>query len=198
MAICDSYYRFTWVDIGDYGSSSDASTFKHTALYNALERNSANIPEKCKLPRSNVTLPYFFIGDAIFPLKPYLLKPFSKNEILGEREKVFNYRVSRARNCIEDAFGILSEKWQILQKSMNLKIDTSVAVVQAIVCLHNFIITDELPLKECERQYCVPKNRNANCNTDFNMEEEEIVYDVAYDVRQQLASYFFSPEGQIH
>lgn len=36
LAMCNSNYCFTFVDIGDYGKNSDASIFKNTDLYKKL------------------------------------------------------------------------------------------------------------------------------------------------------------------
>ena len=58
------------------------------------------------------TLPYVIVGDRIFPLKSWLLKPFPGRS-LEECRRVFNCRLYRTRRCIENAFGILSAKWRI-------------------------------------------------------------------------------------
>jgi len=43
---------------------------------------------------------------------PNFLKPYNQKELNYER-KVFNYRLSRGRNVIENAFGILSSRFRI-------------------------------------------------------------------------------------
>lgn len=48
------------------------------------------------------------IGDDVFPLRTYLLKPYSKTGLTNV-EKIFNYRLSYARIVVKNAaFGILS------------------------------------------------------------------------------------------
>ena len=42
MAVCDSKYRFTLVDIGDSGSQSDGSVFANSFLGHAMENDMLN------------------------------------------------------------------------------------------------------------------------------------------------------------
>jgi hypothetical protein len=55
------------------------------------------------------------IGDEVFPLKTYLMKPYWYAQWSFE-EKVFNYRLSRSRRIVENAFGILARRFRVLEK----------------------------------------------------------------------------------
>ncbi|XP_043479941.1 uncharacterized protein LOC122509765 [Leptopilina heterotoma] len=92
LAACDAHLRFTWIDVGDYGSVSDASAFLYTDLYTALEHNELDLPPAAAIPRTNIVVPYAFVGDAIFPFRNYLMKPFDRNHRLTERQIYYNYR----------------------------------------------------------------------------------------------------------
>jgi len=48
-------------------------------------------------------------GDEAYPLEAYLMQPFARTDVSCE-ECVFNYSLSRARRCVECAFGILTAK----------------------------------------------------------------------------------------
>ena len=74
------------------GSISDVSAFQNTDLYQALETFQAGLPENGILPHCNIQLPFFYIGDAIFTLASYLMKPFARVVGLTERQRTFNYR----------------------------------------------------------------------------------------------------------
>jgi len=107
LALCDANYCFTFVDIGDYGSTNDASVLSNSALGQAFDKG----PETCPCNYKNVdNLPFALIGDDIFPQKSWLMKPFP-GKGLAEHQRVYNCRLSRARRTIGNAFGILSAKW---------------------------------------------------------------------------------------
>ena len=59
-------------------------------------------------------LPYFLVGDEIFPLQEWVIKTYSKSALTSEIKQIFNYRQSHARRVIENAFGILVSRWRIL------------------------------------------------------------------------------------
>ena len=76
MAVCDAQYYFTLVDIGDYGQHSDGGVLSHSNFGQAMENRTLSIPEPCNLPGTTTTLPFVFVGDAAFSLKPYILRPY--------------------------------------------------------------------------------------------------------------------------
>lgn len=52
-------------------------------------------------------MPYVLLGDDAFALTNYFLKPYPGRQLDSEEKTVFNYRVSRCRRVIENAFGEL-------------------------------------------------------------------------------------------
>ena len=42
---------------------------------------------------------YHVVGDDIFPLKSWMMKPYPEN--LSYEQRIYNYRISRARRTIE-------------------------------------------------------------------------------------------------
>ena len=109
QAVCDAKYCFTFVDIGAYVGIDDSRVLSETLYGTAFDEAPTkwNLPSPAPVEGQNLT--FVLLGDAIFPLKPWLMKPFpGKN--LDEPQRVFNFRPSRTRRSIEDAFGILSAK----------------------------------------------------------------------------------------
>ena len=53
-----------------------------------------------------------FIGDEASPLKDNLLRSYPGRN-LDEKLRIFNYRLSRARRVVENAFGILSSRREV-------------------------------------------------------------------------------------
>ena len=104
MAACDSKYRFIMVDIGDTGRQSDGSVYANCFLGNAIQLNTLKLPTDGNMPiGSQMNLPYVFIGDNAFALKTNMMKPYPFQNLPLD-EKVFNYRLSRARRTIENVW----------------------------------------------------------------------------------------------
>ena len=68
-------------------------------------------------------LNYFLVGDEIFPLKAWLLRPYPGN--LTDSQKVFNYQLSRSRRTIENTFGILASRWRIFRRPIKAKVENA-------------------------------------------------------------------------
>lgn len=79
-----------------------------------------------------------FSSETAFPLEEHILKDFL-NHNLSVTQRVFNYRLHRARLYVECAFGILSNKWRILHRPLNVSRKFSKNIVKATVMLHNIV-----------------------------------------------------------
>lgn len=118
-----------------------------------LENGRASLPEPTSLPKRDIPFPYVVVADEAFPLKPYLMRPFPRRmDRMTNEERIFNYRLSRARLCIENTFGILSSRWRILHRRMCCSVENAQRICKALVCLHNFIMIND----ERNGQYCPP------------------------------------------
>lgn len=96
------------------------------------------LPERTKLPKSEKSFPYFYVADPAFPLKNNLMRPYP-GKLLSREKRIFNYRTSRARVVIENAFGILVARWRILLTKINCYPENADKIVLATIALHNFI-----------------------------------------------------------
>ena len=69
--------------------------------------DQVNLPPPTRLPEdeNGRDMPYVFLGDEAFPLKPYLLRPYPGRQLDTDAKKVYNYRLSRCRRVIENTFG---------------------------------------------------------------------------------------------
>jgi len=139
MAVADAQMRFTYVDIGCQGRVSDGGVWANCSLRRAIEENELNIPQTSLLPRTNVEAPNFMVADDAFPLSKNLLKPFPGRGLTYDK-KIFNYRLSRARRIIENAFGLLVAKFRIFKCEIDASVERARSYVLACVCLHNFLI----------------------------------------------------------
>lgn len=193
LALADAEYRFTFLQVGDFGRTSDGGVYNGSALGRAMEAKTLSVPADCPLPGSGAQgpMPYTMVGDAAFPLKTYLMRPFPGKQI-PKWCRMFNYRLSRARMVIECAFGILSSRWRVLHTKMNMKPSNADSVVTAACILHNYLLNpseNQRWLEESEeRVEVLPRVRNMGGNRGCRE---------AYDVREKLCTFFNSPEGRV-
>lgn len=138
QAVSDPDYKFLVVEVGGKGRQADGGTFASSALCDCLENKTFNMPPDCNLPNSNVKAPHVLVGDEAYPLKMYLMRPYARRNLTAAKT-TFNYRLSRARRCIECAFGILFAKWRILAKSIETNVKNAVTIIKCVCLLHNII-----------------------------------------------------------
>ncbi|XP_025420197.1 uncharacterized protein LOC112690399 [Sipha flava] len=118
--------------------NSDSSTFKNSNFYEKIIKKELSIPEDSVLPEaSDFKLPYIIVGDEAFGLSHNIIRPAGKN--LPFKKRVFNYRLSVARRFIECAFGIMSNKWRIFHRPLNVSKPFAENIIKACVLLHNFV-----------------------------------------------------------
>ena len=58
---------------------------------------------------------------------------------MAQDEHIFNYRLSRARRIVENAFGILANRFRCLFSSLAQDPEMVKTMVLACVCLHNLM-----------------------------------------------------------
>lgn len=161
MAVVNANYEFIMCDFGTNGRISDGGVIENTKFGEKLTNSTLNIPDPETIRSSNKTLPFVFVGDDAFAMRPNFLKPFSHTTGKKE-EQVFNYRLSRARRVVESAFGMLASKFRIFHSPINLNVENAVSVVKACCMLHNFL----------RRGKGTCKNRVSNIFSDTQLQEE--------------------------
>ncbi|XP_064461901.1 uncharacterized protein LOC135372136 [Ornithodoros turicata] len=139
MAVVDSTYRFRLVDIGAEGRLSDSGVFKNSPIGFHLEAGTPGIPGLARIPGTELVAPHVFIGDEAFQLRADFLRPYPGSNLPVDK-RIYNYRLSRARNCVENAFGILSARWRTLLHTINFAPKNVDLIVKAACILHNFLL----------------------------------------------------------
>ena len=201
MACVDADYKFTMIDVGACGSNNDAGIFSNCDFGKLLISNKLNTPEPETLDhcdwRPDVKLPYVFVGDEAFPLRYNLLRPFpgAKKRRLNLKDHLFNWRLSVARKVVENAFGILVQRFRIFHTKIALKPEHAVIAVTTCCMLHNYLVKDT----HIER---VVRDRSGNLTLPARMKDLKYMKGnhgskAAEEVRDHFRSYFVSPEGEL-
>ena len=138
IALVNANLEFMYADVGVNGRASDSAVWEVSNLKNSIETNALNIPGPRQLPNSEKSLPFVIVGDDAFPLKTYLMKPFPfRNQ--NPEQRIFSYRLSRARRTVENAFGILANRFRVMLSPINLAPEKVQSVVLACLVLHNLL-----------------------------------------------------------
>lgn len=118
------------------GATHDHIAWESTRLKRMLEDLHA-LPE-----------PYYFIGDEAFVNTNKFLIPWSGTG-LGIWPDSFNYHLSAMRQCIERAFGLLTQRWGVFWRPLRVALSRWKCVASCAAKLHNYCIDNNIP---CPRQ----------------------------------------------
>ena len=78
-------------------------------MWHILNNNKVHVPKDEHLEGDNIPTPYYFLSDAAFAIRTWMMKPYGGAQ-LSREQHIFNYRLSRARLVVECAFGILASR----------------------------------------------------------------------------------------
>lgn len=108
MYVCVCVYNFTMSCVCAF-RCSDGGIFAESELREGIENGSLNLPEPEPYAEGLDPQPFAIVADAAFPLRTWLMKPFPQRGLEGAC-RIYNYRLSRARRIVENAFGILGHR----------------------------------------------------------------------------------------
>lgn len=115
-------YEFGWA-----GSLHDWTVFQQTKVGRACMEGKF--------------LPYKLIGDAAYPVRPWMYSPFKgTSDGLESYKAHWNFIQSSTRMCVERAFGILKGRWRIIQKRADVPLRSVADIVSTCIVLHNLCI----------------------------------------------------------
>lgn len=145
MAVVNAQYEFIYVNVGTNGRVSDGGVFQNSAFGRKLFSDQLHLPGS----DTNFNLNYVFVADDAFPLHKHIMKPFPHKNLTAE-QKIYNYRLSRARCIVENVFGILAARFRIFRTEINLKPEKVDCIILTACTLHNFL------RRNCPNTYTPP------------------------------------------
>ena len=126
------------MDPGTAGSCSDAQLFNASQLKRKIEDGRIGFLDQAPITQGGRDVPYFILADDEFALKTWLMKPYDRR-MLTREERIANYRISRGRRVVENAFGILVSRFRVMLTTVELPPATVREVVVTCVVLHNIL-----------------------------------------------------------
>lgn len=128
QAVCREDLRFTDVCVGSPGRMHDARVLRSSELWDS----GIN---KCQQGRFHI------LGDAAYPLSNWLLTPYRNNGNLTIQQTRYNTALSRRRQVIERAFGMLKRRFRRLNTGVDLILMSEINKLVLVACiLHNVCI----------------------------------------------------------
>lgn len=74
------------MECGAEGRISDGGVFRNSMLFHAIEHGTINFPPPSIPVQSREPLPYVLVGDEAFPLKNYMMRPYSGEQKPNDEE----------------------------------------------------------------------------------------------------------------
>ncbi len=125
QAACDAKCRFIFLSIRCPGGTGDSKAFYGTRLDTFLKSSGHG---------------YYAVADNAYTLSATLLIPYSGSDKRYPHKDVFNFYLSQLRIKIEQAFGMMVNKWRVFKKPVELKLSAIPTLVECCMRLHNFCI----------------------------------------------------------
>jgi hypothetical protein len=140
-----------------------------------------------------------------------MLKPFPTQNLPVD-ERVFNYRLSRARRVIENAFGIAATRFRILRRPIIANVEKVKVLTKAVVALHNFLMSNNSANahRYCPINYTDQERGTGITSGEWRNEENDILglqplgqvgsnnYSLDASLVRQGFKEYFNSEGAVN
>ena len=203
FAVADADYKFLWVDVGSNGACSDAQIMNRCEFNSKIADGSIGRPVATPIVPGERAVEYFFLGDDAFALKTWMMKPYS-SQYKTKEQRVFNYRCSRARRVVENAFGLLAQRFQCLLSTMQQEPEVVAEVTLTAVVLHNILRTrypklgrGDVDLEDQRHRPIPARWRNRQMTEMPTPMGATRATQLGKEQRDYLRDYFNSPAGAV-
>jgi hypothetical protein len=164
LAIVSADYQIIYLDLGSEGKASDGGIWQRCSFYEHLNdaNNPLNIPRMKRYKNVPVPIPFYLVGDDAFGLASNLMKPY-KGYGLTKKQRIFNYRLSHCQRTVENVFGIISSRFKIFRRPIELNPTGAQNITFACCVLHNYLVDNS------QKQYI------SNDSVDVEMPNGQVV-----------------------
>lgn len=158
QAVVECREIFMDVNIGWPGNVHDAHVF---AIFFCYRKgcNGTLFPDWSRVIGVNV--PLLILGDPAYRLMSCLMKPYLDNASTTPQRN-FNYRQSRARMVVKNAFRSLKGRWRCLLKRIESHVSNVPNIVASCVAQHNIC---EIYGDHCLQEWVVHEESPSGPNT---------------------------------
>ena len=113
--------------------------YNESSLRKAVAEDTINLPSPTEIQGISSRINYHIIGDYVFPISKTMMKPYPHKH-LNKEIRIFNYQLSRARRIVENAFGILANRWRVFLTTIKLNPEKVTYFILATCRLHNYMV----------------------------------------------------------
>lgn len=129
QGICDANKLFLDVFTGPPSKIHDARVLKLSFINSELEQLCSE--------------EFHILGDSAYPVRKWLLTPFRDYGQLTDSKKNYNYKLSATRVKIENAFGLLKQRFRQLTRMDFFSVIKMSKFAIACCVLHNLCIKND-------------------------------------------------------
>ena len=127
QALVDAHYKFIFMSCLFPGSTHDLISYRASALWPYVELRNELHPD------------FWIVGDEAFAATEVFMTLYPSSE-LNDDKSAFNYFLSKLRNHVEQAFGMLVAKRPIFEAPLRYRVRKSISIVSITMRLHNFCV----------------------------------------------------------
>jgi len=138
LAVVDANALFLLIDVGAGGRNSDSSLYLNSPIRRFLESDDSGSPQPQDLGQVG-QLPYVLLADGGFGLRDYMMTPFPDRTNNSQIRNRYNVHLSAARTIVENAFGMLVNRFRLFLRMMEVDRHKATRLIHAAVILHNFL-----------------------------------------------------------
>lgn len=157
------------------------------------------------MPGRQKPIPFVIVADDAFAMKSYIMNPYPFKNQPGPN-RVFNYRISRACRVVENTFGLISTRFRILRRSIELTPEKATIMITTICALHFFSSRNQECMHRAEHliskirwhigNWRQEQNENANIFPSKPSMHRNYAL-TSKQIRGEFTKYFVSERGKV-